>query len=186
MHIHLPKPLHGWREFLGEVGIIVIGVLLALSAEQLIEAAHWRDKVANAEAAMRAELAEDDGPQAYSRVIIAPCLDAQLVRMHDGAGRLPASQLRQCTTAYGPPFRVWDSEAWKTAMSSDVGSHIGSDRLVEWSSPYRLMPGLSDANARERDFAAELREALPPTGEPSARKGISSSGTILETTPLLP
>jgi hypothetical protein len=31
MHFHLPKPLHGWREFAGEVGIIVIGVLIALS-----------------------------------------------------------------------------------------------------------------------------------------------------------
>ncbi len=30
MHLHLPKPLHGWREFPGEVGIIVIGVPLAL------------------------------------------------------------------------------------------------------------------------------------------------------------
>ena len=28
MHVHLPKPLHGWREFAGEVGIIVIGVLI--------------------------------------------------------------------------------------------------------------------------------------------------------------
>ena len=33
MHIHLPKPLHGWRAFLGEVGIIVLGVLIALAAE---------------------------------------------------------------------------------------------------------------------------------------------------------
>ena len=30
MSIHIPKPLHGWREFVGEVGIIVIGVLIAL------------------------------------------------------------------------------------------------------------------------------------------------------------
>jgi hypothetical protein len=29
MHFHLPKPLHGWREFAGEVGIIVVGVLIA-------------------------------------------------------------------------------------------------------------------------------------------------------------
>jgi hypothetical protein len=36
MHVHLPKPLHGWRAFLGEVGIIVVGVLIALSAEQVI------------------------------------------------------------------------------------------------------------------------------------------------------
>ena len=37
MHFHLPKPLHGWREFAGEVGIIVLGVLIALGAEQLIQ-----------------------------------------------------------------------------------------------------------------------------------------------------
>ena len=37
MHVHLPKPLHGWREFTGEVGIIVLGVLIALGAEQVVE-----------------------------------------------------------------------------------------------------------------------------------------------------
>ena len=25
MHVHLPKPIHGWRQFFGEVGIIVLG-----------------------------------------------------------------------------------------------------------------------------------------------------------------
>ena len=34
MHFHLPKPLHGWRVFVGEVGIIVIGVLIALGTQQ--------------------------------------------------------------------------------------------------------------------------------------------------------
>lgn len=37
VHFHLPKPLHGWREFLGEEGIIVFGVLIALGAEQIVE-----------------------------------------------------------------------------------------------------------------------------------------------------
>ena len=44
MHFHLPKPLHGWREFAGEVGIIVIGVLIALGAEQMVEAVHARNQ----------------------------------------------------------------------------------------------------------------------------------------------
>ena len=35
MHFHLPKPLHGWREFAGEVAIIVIGVLIALAVPLL-------------------------------------------------------------------------------------------------------------------------------------------------------
>jgi type IV secretory pathway VirB2 component (pilin) len=36
MDFHLPKPL-GWREFVGEVGIIVLGVLIALGAGQVVE-----------------------------------------------------------------------------------------------------------------------------------------------------
>ena len=37
MRFFLPKPLRGWRQFAGEVGIIVIGVLIALSAEQVVQ-----------------------------------------------------------------------------------------------------------------------------------------------------
>ena len=44
MHVRLPKPLHGWREFAGEVGIIVLGVLIALTFGQLVEWVHSRQK----------------------------------------------------------------------------------------------------------------------------------------------
>ena len=44
MHFHLPKPMHGWREFAGEVGVIVLGVLIALGGEQLVQWAHDRNK----------------------------------------------------------------------------------------------------------------------------------------------
>src|SRR5258707_12052443 len=103
MQVHLPKPLHGWRAFAGEVGVIVLGVLIALGAQQVAEAWQWRDKVSRAEAAMRLELAEDDGPQAFGRLIIAPCLDAEIARVHDGAGRVPAGQPPPWGPAYAPP-----------------------------------------------------------------------------------
>jgi hypothetical protein len=48
MHVHLPKALHGWRELLKEVGIIVLGVLIALSAEQAVESLHWHQRAATA------------------------------------------------------------------------------------------------------------------------------------------
>ncbi|HYX47345.1 MAG TPA: hypothetical protein VE820_11060 [Sphingomicrobium sp.] len=167
MHVHLPKPLHGWREFAGEVGIIVLGVLIALGAEQAVEDWHWHQKVGHAEDAMRLELAEDDGPQAYGRVLIGPCLNSQLARIHDGVGKVAPDQLRQWALAYLPPFRSWDSEAWKAVLASDVGSHMGPERLVQWSSPYRVITDMTASNRAERDLATELREALPPVGEPS-------------------
>jgi hypothetical protein len=44
MYFQLPKPMHGWRAFAGEVGIIVIGVLIALAAGQLVEWVHTRSE----------------------------------------------------------------------------------------------------------------------------------------------
>ena len=53
---HKSYPVRSWREFIKEIGIIVIGVLIALGAEQTAEALHWRHKVEEADGAMRLEL----------------------------------------------------------------------------------------------------------------------------------
>lgn len=45
MHFHLPKPLHGWHKFAGEVGIIVVGVLIALASEQVVELIHMLSQI---------------------------------------------------------------------------------------------------------------------------------------------
>ena len=59
MHFHLPKPLHGWREFAGEVGIIVVGVLIALALEQVVQSIHDRSVADQARDAIRAEVREN-------------------------------------------------------------------------------------------------------------------------------
>ncbi|MBF6024117.1 hypothetical protein [Lysobacter niastensis] len=45
MRIYLPKPMHGWRAFTGEVGVIVLGVLLALGAQEAVEEMQIREEV---------------------------------------------------------------------------------------------------------------------------------------------
>lgn len=74
MHVHLPKPLHGWREFAKEIAIVVVGVLIALFFEQLVERWQWHSKIDAAEAAMQRELFYDDGPQIYERYAMHPCV----------------------------------------------------------------------------------------------------------------
>jgi hypothetical protein len=56
MDIHKPKPWHGLREFLKEFGTIVLGVLVALGAEQAVEAAHRNGEVREAREALRDEI----------------------------------------------------------------------------------------------------------------------------------
>ena len=44
MEIHKPHAAKSWREFLIEIGTIVLGILIALSLEQTIEAIRQHDK----------------------------------------------------------------------------------------------------------------------------------------------
>ena len=55
MDIHKPKPWHGWREFLKEYLIIVVGVLTALAAEQAVEWVHRQEAVGEARRALNEE-----------------------------------------------------------------------------------------------------------------------------------
>jgi hypothetical protein len=59
MDIHKPKPWHGVREFLKEYAIIVVGVLTALAAEQVVEWLHTQTEVREARAALHAEMSRD-------------------------------------------------------------------------------------------------------------------------------
>lgn len=164
---HKPKGWGGWREFAKEIGTIVIGVLIALGGEQVVQILHRGEQARHAERAMRLELADDDGPQAYGRVLIGPCLERRIALIHDGATAAPSDQLREWVAAYAPPFRTWDSEAWKAVVSSDIANVMGAERLVDWSAAYRAVPRLNASNARESELATELHDALPPSGEAS-------------------
>jgi hypothetical protein len=169
MHFHLPKPLHGWREFAGEVGIIVIGVLIALGAEQVVENMRQRAELRDATAAMSAELRDDDLPQAFARLIVKRCLNEQLVAIGaivaSGADR---GKARAIAIAYVPQYRSWDDQAWKAALSSQAFAHSGPKNMVAWSTPYVYIPLLAQYTSNEQADLPQLRAELTGTGPLSA------------------
>jgi hypothetical protein len=150
MHIHLPKPLHGWRAFAGEVGIIVVGVLVALGAQQVVETLHWQQRVDDAEASMIKELGEDDGPQALARLALSPCIS-----QHLEAAEQALIAERDHQTAFvrpaplTPAFRTWDDDGWRASVSSDATSHMTTERMQDWEAPYAFIPDMNAAAIRE-------------------------------------
>jgi len=77
MEIHKPKPVHNWREFLSEIAVVVIGVLIALSLEQAVE--DWRQHqqyLANREG-VRSELSYVIS-NLMRRKEMAPCIERRL------------------------------------------------------------------------------------------------------------
>ena len=158
MDVHKPKSVHSWREFAGEIVTIVIGVLIALGAEQVVEAVSWHSKVAAAETAMRLELRDDDLPQAYARIAATPCLKQRLDRIEAlverGADRATISAE---THGSRPALRTWDMEAWHAALASDAASHMSAERMIRWSAPYHLLQVLGPANIAEYAQQARLQ-----------------------------
>jgi hypothetical protein len=133
VHFHLPKPLHGWREFAGEVGIIVVGVLIALSADQLMDSWQWREKVNASKASIDLELntqldySEEVMGLARCAPIFVDALESAILR-HDSKaiGKLHDTQ---------PPFvpRPWRSTAWQSAMSTEVADHFKRGELAQYA-----------------------------------------------------
>jgi hypothetical protein len=56
---HTPKLWHGWREFLREYLIVVVGVLTAAAVGLAVDWLHRREEVTEARRALRAEIAEN-------------------------------------------------------------------------------------------------------------------------------
>ncbi len=77
MKLSLPKPLHGWRAFAGEVGVIVLGVLLALGAQQVAESVNERREVAATRNALTTEIEETLAILELRR-LAQPCIDKRL------------------------------------------------------------------------------------------------------------
>ena len=135
MHFHLPKPMHGWREFVGEVGIIVIGVLIALGAEQLVEAARWREEVGNFREAVDHELGRN--LDIYASVIAQrPCVNRNLVDLERFFRDSIAGRQDKLLRRIGKPdnqsqyFSVWDDR------SGEVRQHLPMDVRIGYSEIY--------------------------------------------------
>jgi len=80
MHIHRPKPLHGLREILVEIGVIVVGVAIALAAEQFVEWLHWQERVRAGRGELHAEIATNAAFYGF-RAATEPCVVRRLSQL---------------------------------------------------------------------------------------------------------
>jgi hypothetical protein len=150
MHIHLPKPLHGWREFAGEVGIIVLGVLIALGAEQFVESLHWRYEVRETRKAIDAEVSHDLAALQF-RLDQRKCVAQRLAELDRwsrevGAGRSIA--LRKPVDQ--PIFFAIRTSVWDST-TGEVTSRMPLQAKLTYASFYSAMKSFDELLRDEAD-----------------------------------
>jgi len=169
MDIHKAKPIRNWREFLKEFGTIVLGVSVALAAEQGVEWLHWKNRVADARAAMLLELRDENAPQAYTRVAARDCFDQQLINIRRAVeAERSRAEISALIGNYIVPTRTWRTASWDALLASDIASHIPPEQLIQWSLQHDMVPHLAAVGEQESQNLIALR-LTRTTGEKLAQ-----------------
>ena len=175
MHFHLPKPLHGWRALAGEIGIIVVGVLIALGADQIVQEVHEGQVKRETIRAAKVELAAALG-NFVNRRLQEPCI----IRRLDEVSGLVSASVRP---GYQPPSwigrpQLWgfDSAAWDGATAGGRVPLLSQDQQAGLGSLYGQLHDLASLERGEQQEWADIRqlEGLAEV-DPQTRSSVRSA-----------
>ena len=145
----MPQPLHGWREFFGEISIVVIGVLIALGAQQTVDALNWRSQVSEFRTAVDYELSLNLGTYEH-RYRQARCVGRRLDQLDEWLRRSRNGQMLKLLGPIGRPAMlsqyssVWDSK------DSAVTAHLSLKQRLQYAQLYDDFRTVNDMKEDER------------------------------------
>jgi hypothetical protein len=169
VHIHLPKPLHGWRAFAGEVGIIVIGVLMALGAEQLVQWIHGREDVAQLRAALNGELADDRARWEYMSAADA-CTLRRLDALNNWVATAPSSA--RLSNAFPIVPLNLHSSSWDVAKTSAATARMPLRERLTYASLYAALENWRELLRNEVTNTQMIASLFDTADQPENRRQI--------------
>jgi hypothetical protein len=174
MDIHKPKPWHGVREFGKELLTVVVGVLIALAAEQGVEWLHWRHAVLET----REQVAADERfvlRIAGEREGESACLARQFADIRAILDRAAASgRLEPVAALNGPTREAWTILSFEPAVSGQVLPHMDvKERGLLTEANF-----WSEFIQRNRDEEDRAWAALRPLEGPGRPIGEAELGTL--------
>lgn len=157
------RPVNGWRVFFGEVGVIVLGVLIALGIGVIADMVRWRLRAAEFGQAIRGEIAINAGVH-EERALVQPCIARRLeqvdrlLRLARRTGRLP-----DIGEIGRPPIRPLAFDSWELASGSEALLYFDPEEVKAFSLHYGQMASSDDSVHAEQEAWSALRaiEAAP-------------------------
>lgn len=148
-----PGPIHGWGDFLKEVGTIVLGVVIALAAGEMVDDYNWRQEVGIVKDSLDDELS-DALFAAEERVKIADCQRRTLDRLDQLADQSRGTLVIRSTPV--ARNRVWGSAAWDAAVASGAVAHMSHDERNAYARLFSFIRLFRDLNLRQQELWATI------------------------------
>jgi hypothetical protein len=174
------KPPHGWAAVAWELGIVTLGVIIALAAQQWAEGRSWKAKARDTTAALRDEVSNHYAWSVEWRAV-EPCIVGQIDRLEQ---RVLASGQMLSPAPVHPdqtngrfvirlPSKEYHSTTWEAAINDGVSTHLDPFLRKELSGHYaqaKMVMDLSRQNNIDQSRLLALSKALPL--DPSVRFSI--------------
>ena len=170
--MRIPQPRDGWRVFAGEVGVIVLGVLIALVAQQVAEDWQWRQTVARTKADLNAQISDAVASSA-ERAAVDRCLSQRLSQLATKVAAtrgewqgdpyiLPGEKsvkevIRYAVPlVYRTPWRGFPDDVWQQAKEGGVLVHMTPADIPLYTNAFTMISILRSLSGPEKEGQAEL------------------------------
>jgi len=177
VEIHKPKPVHSWREFLTELGTIVLGICIALAGEQILEELRWQKQVQQARQVIATEMAYNlDG--AIWRMRTVNCVEQRLdtlAKILDEASR--SGSLPPVGYIWQPPAHMWRSGAWESVVASQTAVHFPRHQLAELGALYKTVQRIEESFVLDTIAWSDLYAMVGPGRrlDPASEAGLRTA-----------
>lgn len=159
VEIHKVKPIHTWRDFVKELGTIVLGIIIAISLEHLVQSWHWDQEVKVARQALAAEILANNLNILAFRVAAAPCVNREIGHVETILTSLEAGTKPEEITLprfRRPPTSLMRDSEWQSERASQVLTHFPRDELALMSRHYAQVDNFRKWMAQEGNAWSEL------------------------------
>jgi hypothetical protein len=122
--------------FIGDVGIIFFGILIALGGVQVVEATHWRVLVRLEREALQSEVVGNLNAVRL-RMLLEPCVRVRLRELSRILDDVDRGMQPQLATKIGFPLPSGASKgAWNIAVTGDALSHMPIQEQLDFSNAF--------------------------------------------------
>ena len=136
------ETVHTWKDFLIHIATIVVGLLIAVSLEQTVEAIHWREKVQQARESLHAETT-NNGKYFVLRQATRECVSKRLAVLRSVvdavAAHRPVEPIGNTNPSVGAPLA---DAIWQSEQASQTLTHFPRDELGKLSIMYAALESL--------------------------------------------